>query len=151
MGHNSGGGEEARVDPTHELSLSGRRGSFRNTGPADGPRAYEGSAKRAYDETVRVRRSLLLAISVTVLVVSGCGSAHRRAQTRSVSLHVGQTTTTVRTGDRITCRGGRHSIAVTVSPLGGSYRSRGITHTPFLTVEVVQHSDGFAWAECRSR
>jgi hypothetical protein len=75
-------------------------------------------------------------------------------QSRHFRFQVGQTRrfAEARTGDRITCRAGRHSVTVTVPPRNeGGFKQTTISPTRRLAINVGRKADGRVWALCRWR
>jgi hypothetical protein len=95
-----------------------------------------------------------VALAATALVLFPATPALAATPSRHFLLRVGHTRTfvTARTGDRITCRAGSHSVTVTVPPRNkGAFKQKTITPTRRLAINVGRKTDGRVWALCRWR
>jgi len=98
-----------------------------------------------------MRVALLLAF---VTVLSAASSALGAVSVRQFTLYVGHTRvfSKARAGDRIVCRAGRNSVAVTVpSSRTSVFRQRKVSPTKRLALNVSRDNHGGISARCRWR
>ena len=103
-------------------------------------------------------RLVRIALATTALALGLGAPALAATQSRRFQLHVGRTGAVertfaaARTGDRITCSAGRHSVTVVV-PMRqvAVFKQTTVTPTRRLAINLGRKTDGRVWALCRWR
>jgi hypothetical protein len=99
-----------------------------------------------------------IALATTALAFGLAVPALAATQSRHFHFHVGQTGAVertfaaARTGDRITCSAGRHSVTVVVPRRHAAvFKQTTVTPTRRLAINLGRKTDGRVWALCRWR
>jgi hypothetical protein len=99
-------------------------------------------------------RLVRIALATTALALGLAAPALAATQSRHFQFRVGQTRTfaAARTGDRITCSAGRHSVTVVVPQRHVAvFKQTTVTPTRRLAINLGRKTDGRVWALCRWR